>query len=119
MKPTEVSERDAGYIWDMLQAIKHIRQFTQGLSYDDYVSSHLIQSAVERKLEILGEAAGKVSKQLQTTQTGIDWKAINSLRNVIIHQYNEVQSTVIWRIITSKLAPLKAQLEPLLPPLDK
>ncbi|PSB55923.1 DUF86 domain-containing protein, partial [filamentous cyanobacterium CCP1] len=52
-----MNNRDAGAIWDMLNAIRLIQEFTANLSYDDYLESVLTQSAVERQLEILGEAA--------------------------------------------------------------
>ena len=96
MTPIDISERDAGYIWDMVRAIGHIQEFTKDVSYDDYISSHLIQIAVERKLEILGEAAGRISKELRAADADIDWKGANGLRNIIIHRYNEVQTATIW-----------------------
>jgi uncharacterized protein with HEPN domain len=52
----------------MVQALRRIQEFTAGLSFDDYQASILIQSAVERQLEILGEAAGRVSDALRQTQ---------------------------------------------------
>ena len=113
----QANNRDAASLWDMVQAIHRIQEFTAGLSFDDYQASILIQSAVERQLEILGEAAGRVSDALRQTYSTIDWRRTVGLRNIIIHRYDEIQQDIIWNIITTELATLLTQLEPLLPPL--
>lgn len=77
----------------------------------------LIQSAVERQLEILGEAAGR-SEAFRHTHSEIDWRRIVGLRNILIHCYDEIQQDIIWKIVTSELLKLLTQLEPLLPPLS-
>lgn len=112
-----MQKRDAAYLWDMVQAITKVQEFTKNVTYDDYLASHLIQSAVERQLEILGEAAGRISDELRQANTDIDWKRIVGLRNVLIHRYNEVSTETIWFIVTSVLQPTKEKLEALLPPL--
>lgn len=113
----QANNRDAASLWDMVQAIRRIQEFTTGLSFADYEASLLIQSAVERQLEILGEAAGRVSDALRQSHPDIDWRRTVGLRNIIIHRYDEIQQDIIWNIITTELAMLLTQLEPLLPPL--
>jgi uncharacterized protein with HEPN domain len=88
----QANNRDAASLWDMVQAIHRIQEFTAGLSFDDYQASILIQSAVERQLEILGEAAGRVSDALRQTYSTIDWRRTVGLRNIIIHRYDEIQA---------------------------
>lgn len=100
----------------MIQAIRRIQEFTAGSSFDEYQESILIQSAVERQLEILGEAAGRLSEAFRQTRPAIDWRRIVGLRNIIIHRYDEIQQDIIWNIIVTELANLLAQLELLLPP---
>ena len=67
-----MSERDAGYICDMVEAITKIEEFVQNKSYDEYLNSHLIQGAVERKLEFLGEAAGRVTEETRQKRPQVD-----------------------------------------------
>jgi len=55
----------------------------------------LIQIAVERQLEILGEAAG-ISEAFRRTHSEINWRKIVSLRNMLIHRYDEVQQDILW-----------------------
>jgi len=64
-------ERDKAYLWDMLDAVKAIRSFTDALSYEQYLRDRKVQMAVERALEIIGEAARKVSDRTKAGQNAI------------------------------------------------
>lgn len=111
-----MNNRDAGSLWDMLNAIRLIQEFTVNLTYNAYLESVLSQSAVERQLEILGEAARRLSDEFRQTHPEINWRRIIGLRNILIHRYDEIRQQTIWKIVTSELEPLTTQLEPLLPP---
>ncbi len=113
------SNRDAGSIWDMIQAISNIQEFTSNLSLEDYLNSALIQSAVERQIEILGEAAGRISSDFRSAHSDIDWRGIIGLRNILIHRYDNIQQQVVWAVVVSNLVPLRTQLEKCLPPLPE
>ncbi len=112
----QANNRDAASLWDMVQAIRRIQEFTVNLSFEDYQESILIQSAVERQLEILGEAAGRISEEFRQAHPVIDWRTIVGLRNILIHRYDQIQQDILWNIIATELVNLLAQLEPLLPP---
>ena len=111
------NKRDIESIWDMVDAIVKIQVFTQTMDEQDYLNSELVQSAVERKLEILGEAARRLSPEFQAQNTEIDWRNAIGLRNMIIHRYDQVEQERIWDIIQGVLPELKNQLMPLLPPI--
>jgi uncharacterized protein with HEPN domain len=113
------NNRDAGFVWDMLQAIAKIQQFTANLSFEDYLDSVLVQSAVERQLEILGEAAGRISPDFRSAYSDINWRGIIGLRNILIHRYDDIQQQVVWEVVVSNLVPLRTQLEECLPPLPE
>ena len=112
-----LNKRDIESIWDMVDAIVKIQEFTRTMEEEDYLDSELVQSAVERKLEILGEAARRVSIKFQSQNTEIDWRNAIGLRNMIIHRYDQVEQERIWDIIQEILPELKSQLMPLLPPI--
>ena len=114
MPPTS---RDAGYLWDMLQAARRLQEFTAGVSFEAYLESILLQSAVERQLEILGEAARRMSEGFRQEHPEIPWTSIIGQRNVIAHQYDDVNLEQLWFVVTSGIPILIAQLEPLIPPL--
>ncbi|MBW4691648.1 MAG: DUF86 domain-containing protein [Lyngbya sp. HA4199-MV5] len=109
------SDRDYASLWDMVQSIKLIQAFVAPLSYEEYLQNRRDQMAVERGLEILGEAARRVSEPFQQAHPEIDWRNTIGLRNVIAHRYEQVQQDRIWAIATVDLNRLLAQLEPLLP----
>jgi uncharacterized protein with HEPN domain len=114
----QVNVRDAAALWDMVQAIERIEEFTSGITEADYLDNELLQSAVERKLEILGEAARRVSEAFQAQHPAIDWRNTIGLRNVIAHRYDQVQQEVIWRIVQTVLPDVVVLLRGLLPPVE-
>jgi uncharacterized protein with HEPN domain len=99
-----------------VQAIEKIQAFTAGIQEAEYLANELLQSAVERKLEILGEAANRISREFQVQHSEIDWRNTIGLRNVISHQYDQVEQERLWSIIQTALPSLLNSLLPLLPP---
>ena len=111
------NSRDAGYLWDMLQAAHRLQEFTVGVFFEAYLESVLLQSAVERQLEILGEAARRISEAFRQEHPEIPWSSVIGQRNVIAHQYDDVNLEQLWSVVTLDIPILIAQLEPLIPPL--
>jgi uncharacterized protein with HEPN domain len=70
------SERDVAYLWDMLEAAREALEFTQGLVYEQFRLDRLRQSAVERKIEIIGEAARRLSESFKATHPEVPWQRI-------------------------------------------
>ncbi len=108
------SNRDPGSLWDMVNAIRRIQDFTTNLTYEAYLDSVLIQSAVERQLEILGEAARRLSDEFRQAHPEIGWRRIIGLRNILIHRYDEIRQQTVWTTVVSELETLLTQLEILL-----
>lgn len=113
----QANDRDAASLWDMSQAIRRILEFTQDVSLADYLTNILMQSAVERQFEILGEASRRISLEFQQAHPEIDWSNIIGLRNVIAHRYEQISHERLWEIITEHLPQLLIRVEGLLPPL--
>ena len=86
---------------------------------DDYAANRMMQRAIERSLEILGEAANRLPKSFQAAHGEIDWGRVVGLRNVIIHCYDEVEDEQVWQIITVEVPRRLAQVKPLVPPLPE
>ena len=89
-----LEERDPAYLWDMLEAARAIADFTHDLTQDEFLATgrdkEITRLAVERKLEILGEAARRVSSRFRKEHPEIPWQQIVGLRNVISHEYDKV-----------------------------
>ena len=114
-------ERDAAHLWDMIEAARAVLRFTEGLSLQGFLAddAELIRLAVERKLEILGEAARRTSQAFREQHPEIPWKETIGLRNLISHEYDKVNYKEIYRIVRERVWRLAEQLVPLVPPLPE
>jgi uncharacterized protein with HEPN domain len=108
-------DQDQALLWDMLQAARRIEHFVSGKTFHEYSADEIVQAAVERKLEIIGEAARKVSLEFQRQNPGIPWRGIISQRHFLAHEYGEVRQEKLWRVATRRIPELIAMLAPLLP----
>jgi uncharacterized protein with HEPN domain len=110
-------DRDTTFLWDMARAIQRLQGFAEESSLEAYLASIFSQSAVERQFEVLGEAARRISSAFQQAHPEIDWSNIIGLRNVIAHQYEQVDQEKLWTTIKNNLPDLLMKVEALLPPL--
>jgi len=108
---------DASLLWDMLEAARKIRQFVAGKTFHDYSRDEVLQAAVERKLEVIGEAARGVSEQFQQEHPEVPWRGIVAQRHFLAHEYGEVRQEKLWRVATVRIPELIEALEKLIPPL--
>lgn len=113
------SEDDLESLWDMRQALDRIQNFTTGISEIEYCENLLVQSAVERQLEILGEAARRVSREFQIAHPEVDWRNTIGLRNIIAHQYDRIEHDKIWAIVQTVLPHFLLLLAEFLPPIEE
>lgn len=112
MKP---GEGDQAYLWDMLQACREILEFAAEADLDDFIADRKLSLAVERALEIVGEAAGRVSGDYQDAHPDIPWRKMKGMRNILAHEYGEIDYQIIYRTVREQIPGLKVSLERLLP----
>jgi uncharacterized protein with HEPN domain len=110
----QLEDRDAAYLWDMLQATRDILEFTRGVSLDEYSSNKMLQMAVERGFQILGEAARRVTETFRTAHPEIPWSLIVGHRNVIVHDYADLSLKRIWEVVEEDLPGLLQDLDRLI-----
>jgi len=95
------------YCFDIDQAAGLIRRFTTGKTLADYQHDVMLQSAVERQFEIIGEAVSQLAKRdPQTAERIPEYRRLISFRNVLIHGYAEVDEVLVWGLIESHLPGL-------------
>ena len=99
-------QRDAAYLWDMLDAARTVEQLSSGLDFTQYSNDRRTQLAVERSLEIIGEAAGRVSALFRDAHPEIPWRQIIGQRNVLIHEYGEIKQERIWKVVRENVPQL-------------
>ena len=112
------AERNYAYLWDMREAARLITQFLRGATYARFESDEMMQSAVERQLEIIGEAARRVTPEFQQVHPEIPWRSMIGLRNILIHDYGEVKLDRVWLIASARIPELAGLLDPLIPPVN-
>jgi len=102
-------------------ALRHMRDhaaeavaIARGRSRNDLHGDRLFTLALTRLVEIIGEAASRVSSVKRNAHPHIPWKEIVGTRNRLIHGYDEVDLDVLWRIVSVELPPLVDQLEAIL-----
>ncbi len=108
-------EKDAAYLWDMLQSAKTVHEFTAGVTFHHYQQDKKLKLAVERSIEIIGEAAARVSKEFRDAHPEIAWKGIIGQRNVLVHEYGEIRHERIWAVVTQRIPELITILDRLIP----
>ena len=104
-------QKDAAYLWDMLDAARTVEQLSSGLDFAQYSNDRRTQLAIERSLEIIGEAAGRVSVSFRNAHPEIPWRQIVGQRNVLIHEYGEIKQERIWKAVTENIPQLIEQLK--------
>ncbi len=103
--------KDAARLWDMLDAARAIVEFTVGQHFERYLADRKTRNAVERNLEIIGEAARHVSDNARNMFPDIPWTSVIGLRNIIVHEYGEIRHEKVWAICRDRLPALIEQLE--------
>ena len=86
----------------------------RGITKKEFEDSELLQGFVERKLEIIGEATKRISEHFKKQYPNIPWKDMAGMRDILIHQYTEVDEDIVWKTITQKIPFLKEQIESIL-----
>jgi uncharacterized protein with HEPN domain len=107
---------DNAYLWDMLTAAHAIETFVKDRTPADYLADLMLRSAVERQVEIIGEAARHISAAFQAAHPEIPWRPMQAQRHVLAHDYGEIRHERIWYVATIHIPALIQHLEPLLPP---
>ena len=90
----------------MLDAARTLEQLTSAQDFDRYSNDRRPQLAVERALEIIGEAAGRVSASFRNAHPEIPWRQVIGQRNVLIHEYGEVKQERIWKTVRENVPQL-------------
>lgn len=111
---------DLNRIRHMLDAAKEAYSFAEGKSREDLDANRMLVLAVLKDLEILGEAANKVSVETQKKYKNVPWTDIIAMRNRLIHGYFDIDYDIVWETLSEDLPTLIKSLEKILPaPLKK
>ena len=83
--------RDNAYLFDILESARTALEYMQGKTWKQFSKDPILQDAVVRRLEIIGEASGRVSIETQKKYSHLPWQAMKGTRNRIIHEYDSIE----------------------------
>jgi uncharacterized protein with HEPN domain len=102
--------RDQLYLTHILTRINRILKYTAS-GKADFLTSEISQDAVLRNFEIIGEATKRLSDEVRQKDPAIPWRRIAGFRDVLIHDYDDVDLDEVWEIVEQNLFPLKHAVE--------
>jgi len=97
---------DVDRLKDIKIAIKKIEKYTKDLYFDEFKKNDLVQDAVFKNFEIIGEAAYKISKATKDNFKNIEWRKLEGLRHKLVHDYYEIDLAIVWNTKEKKLPEL-------------
>jgi uncharacterized protein with HEPN domain len=98
---------DTVYLHHILDAIELIEEYTQGMSENEFLSNSMAHDAVVRQIEIIGEAARNISDEFRISHPDLPWGKMIGIRNKIIHEYFNVNLSVVWDTVQDDLPALQ------------
>jgi len=104
-------KNDLAYVDHILQCIKKIRKYIKTVDKKEFSKNDLLQDAIIRNFEVIGEASKKISPDFKKIYFEIPWKEISGMRDKLIHDYLGVDIEVIWKTIEQDLPILQKGLK--------
>lgn len=104
---------DQAYLYDIQDAIAKIDTFTMG-GKQAFMDSALIQDAVVRNLEVIGEATKRLTQETKMATPHIPWRRVAGLRDILIHDYARVNFEAVWNVVEEHLPSLRQTIASLL-----
>ena len=101
------------YISDILDAMSKAQKFLQGVSYESFLRDDKTQAAVEREIEIIGEAAGNIPNSIHKKYPEIPWQKIIGMRNKLAHEYFGVRIMIVWNVVKEDIPVIQPLFEKL------
>ena len=115
-----MSKRDVKlYVKDILEAIKAIEKFVEGMDFESFKEDDKTSSAVIRKFEIIGEATKNIPQSIKEKYPHIPWKEMAGFRDKLIHFYFGIKYDIVWDTIKLRLPELKKNIERVLKDLEE
>ncbi|MGH9622823.1 MAG: HepT-like ribonuclease domain-containing protein [Bryobacteraceae bacterium] len=101
------TSRDTDYLEHIANRIARIERATSGVDFAGFRGNEDLQAAIERYIEVIGEAAGKLSQHSRDLAPDVPWSQVIGARNVIVHGYAEIEPDRIWDIVRNHLPSLR------------
>ncbi|MCK4613983.1 MAG: DUF86 domain-containing protein [Thermoplasmata archaeon] len=107
-------DRNKAFLKHIRDEIAFLRKQCQGLKFEELIEDDVLQRAVSRSLEIIGEAVKNLSLDFKEKHPEVEWRRIAGLRDKLIHQYFGVDWLIVWDVLTNKLPELENKIRALI-----
>ncbi|EXI71442.1 MAG TPA: DUF86 domain-containing protein [Candidatus Accumulibacter sp.] len=108
-----MSPHDRWRLQHMIEAAESTQKFIAGRERADLDRDQMLVFAIVRAVEIIGEAASKISEETRISHPAIPWKAIIGMRNRLVHAYFDIDASIVWVAVTEEIPALLRQLKTL------
>ncbi len=98
--------QDKTYLLDMFESAKTALDYASGLDWETFIKDIRSQDAIVRRLEIIGEAANRISEATKDAIPDIPWRAVTGMRNLVIHEYDAIDLAIVWDTVQDDLPSL-------------
>lgn len=102
------------FIGHIIESIELIEQYADGLTPDKFKENMAMQDAIIRRLEIIGEAVKNIPSAFRTKHSEIPWKQMAGMRDILIHEYFDIDLALTWGVVKRELPAVKEKLQKLL-----
>ncbi|MDH4129481.1 MAG: DUF86 domain-containing protein [Spirochaetota bacterium] len=109
----------ADYVEDILIAISNAIKFIENITIDEFKKDDKTIYAVEKALEIIGEASKKIPNEIKKRYPELPWRKLSKIRNKFTHEYFGLDLDIVWKIINDELPSIKPSFAQLLNELDQ
>ncbi len=99
-------ENDNTYLIDILESAKIALSYLKDINFEDFTKNTQCQDAVIRRLELIGEATARISEATQKTYPDLPWAKMKGTRNFLIHEYDDIDLSVVWVTVKENLPPV-------------
>ena len=107
--------KDIAYLLDISKFCKTIIRLTNNISKEEFFNDEKTQLAVLYEITLIGEVVKRLSLEFREQHSQIKWRQIAGMRDRLIHDYDEVELTLVWQVIKNNIPELLAYITPLIP----
>lgn len=107
-------DHDLSYVVDIIEAASLALSYVEGQTEERFVADIQCQDSVIRRLEIIGEAARRISGNFRSLHSELPWSDMIGMRNILIHDYDDVDIPLVWKTVINELPVILAKLQRIL-----
>ena len=105
---------DKQLLLDMIEATERVLTYTKDTDEAKFLADPILIDAVVRNIQVIGEAAFRISKEFKAATSEVEWSRITGMRHRLVHDYFDIEERLVWLVVSQKLPTFRAELEAVL-----